>query len=161
MNRIDKKPLSKLGFDFVTPAFLEEGQSEFDHRNSNIDLGAYRPLAPREISILEANLNEAENWKDVWVKEGFNPYLVKNCRFFGINRIGILESCYLEFKNLRMPVGLYNSTLISCDFGDNVAIDRVNLLSHYQIGNEVMILQVNELATTATAKYGKVIEKKG
>lgn len=161
MNRIDKKPLSKLGFDFVTPAFLEEGQSEFDHRNSNLELAAYRPLAPREISILEANLNEAENWKDVWVKEGFNPYLVKNCRFFGINRIGILESCYLEFKNLRMPVGLYNSTLISCDFGDNVAIDRVNLLSHYQIGNEVMILQVNELATTSTAKFGNGIVKKG
>lgn len=161
MNRIDKKPLSKLGFDFVTPAFLEEGQSEFDHRNSNLDLAAYHPLAPREISILEANLNEAENWKDVWVKEGFNPYLVKNCRFFGINRIGILESCYLEFKNLRMPVGLYNSTLISCDFGDNVAIDRVNLLSHYQIGNEVMILQVNELATTSTAKFGNGIVKKG
>ena len=161
MNRIDKKPLSKLGFDFVTPAFLEEGQSEFDHRNSNLELPAYRPLAPREISILEANLNEAENWKDVWVKEGFNPYLVKNCRFFGINRIGILESCYLEFKNLRMPVGLYNSTLISCDFGDNVAIDRVNLLSHYQIGNEVMILQVNELATTSTAKFGNGIVKKG
>ena len=161
MNRIDKKPLSKLGFDFVTPSFLEEGQSEFDHRNSNIDLGAYRALAPREISILEANLNEAENWKDVWVKEGFNPYLVKNCRFFGINRIGILESCYLEFKNLRMPVGLYNSTLISCDFGDNIAIDRVNLLSHYQIGNEVMILQVNELATTPTAKFGNGIVKKG
>ena len=161
MNRIDKKPLSKLGFDFVTPAFLEEGQSEFDHRNSNLELAAYRALAPREISILEANLNEAENWKDVWVKEGFNPYLVKNCRFFGINRIGILESCYLEFKNLRMPVGLYNSTLISCDFGDNVAIDRVNLLSHYQIGNEVMILQVNELATTSTAKFGNGIVKKG
>ena len=161
MNRIDKKPPSKLGFDFVTPAFLEEGQSEFDHRNSNLELAAYRPLAPREISILEANLNEAENWKDVWVKEGFNPYLVKNCRFFGINRIGILESCYLEFKNLRMPVGLYNSTLISCDFGDNVAIDRVNLLSHYQIGNEVMILQVNELATTSTAKFGNGIVKKG
>ena len=161
MNRIDKKPLSKLGFEFVTPAFLEEGQTEFDHRNSTIDLAAYRALAPREISILEANLNEAENWKDVWVKEGFNPYLVKNCRFFGINRIGVLESCYLEFKNLRMPVGLYNSTLISCDFGDNVAIDRVNLLSHYQIGNQVMILQVNELATTATAKFGNGIVKKG
>jgi hypothetical protein len=60
-----------------------------------------------------------------------------------------------------MPVGLYNSTIISSDFGDNVAIDRVNLLSHYQIGNEVMILQVNELATTATAKFGNGNVKDG
>ncbi|MHA8065351.1 DUF4954 family protein [Aquirufa sp. ROCK2-A2] len=161
MNRIEKKPLSQLGFGFVGSAYLQEGQTEFDHRNKNLELADYRPLQEREINILEANLNEAENWKDVWVKNGFNPYLVKNCRFFGINRIGILESCYLEFKNLRMPVGLYNSTIISCDFGNNVAIDRVNLLSHYQIGHEVMILQVNELATTPTAKFGNGIVKEG
>jgi hypothetical protein len=161
MNRIEKKPLSQLGFGFVNSVFLKKGQTEFDHRNKNLQLEDYRPLQEREINILEANLNEAENWKDVWVKNGFNPYLVKNCRFFGINRIGILESYYLEFKNLRMPVGLYNSTIISCDFGNNVAIDRVNLLSHYQIGNEVMILQVNELATTPTAKFGNGIVKEG
>ena len=161
MNRIDKKPLAQLGFDFVTENFLKANETEFKHRNTHINQSLYRQLQAREISILEANLNEAENWKDLWVKDGFNPYLVKNCRFFGIVRIGILESCYLEFKNLRMPVGLYNSTIISSDFGDNVAIDRVNLLSHYQIGNEVMILQVNELATTPTAKFGNGIVKDG
>ena len=161
MNRIDKKPLSQLGFDFVTENYLKANETEFKHRNTQINQSLYRQLQAREISILEANLNEADNWKDLWVKDGFNPYLVKNCRFFGIVRIGILESCYLEFKNLRMPVGLYNSTIISSDFGDNVAIDRVNLLSHYQIGNEVMILQVNELATTPTAKFGNGIVKEG
>ena len=154
MNRIDKKPLSQLGYNFVPQEYLKKGQTEFDHRLKNINLSDFRALSTREIEILEANLNQAESWLDIHVKEGFNPFLVKNCRFFGINRIGILESCYLEFKNLRMPVGLYNSTIISSDFGDNVAIDRVNLLSHYQIGNEVMILQVNELATTSTAKFG-------
>jgi hypothetical protein len=161
MNRIDKKPLSQLGYNFVPKEFLKNDQTEFDHRLKNIDTTHFRTLTTREVEILKANLNEAESWQDIYVKEGFSPYLVKNCRFFGINRIGILESYYLEFKNLHMPVGLYNSTLISCDFGDNVAIDRVNLLSHYQIGNEVMILQVNELATTSTAKFGNGIVKDG
>jgi len=161
MNRIDKKPLSELGYNFVPQEHLKKGQSEFEHRLKNVNPLDFRPLTGREIEILEANLNEAESWKAVSVKNGFNPYLVKNCRFFGVNSIGILESCYLEFKNLRMPVGLYNSTLISCDFGDNVAIDRVNLLSHYQVGHEVMILQVNELATTSTAKFGNGIVKDG
>ena len=161
MNRIDKKPLSQLGYNFVPQEYLKKGQTEFDHRLKNINLSDFRALSTREIEILEANLNQAESWLDIHVKEEFNPYLVKNCRFFGINRIGILESCYLEFKNLRMPVGLYNSTIISSDFGDNVAIDRVNLLSHYQIGNEAMILQVNELATTSTAKFGNGNVKDG
>ncbi|MFM1836283.1 MAG: hypothetical protein RJA04_971, partial [Bacteroidota bacterium] len=161
MNRIDKKPLADLGYGFVSADYLPSGSNEYLYRNTSINTADYRQLTSREISIMEANLNEAENWKDIWVKEGFNPYLVKNCRFFGMIRIGVLESCYLEFKNLRMPVGIYNSTIISSDFGDNVAIDRVNLLSHFQIGNEVMILQVNELATTPTAKFGNGIVKDG
>ena len=55
---------------------------------------------------------------------------------------------------------LYNSTIISCDFGDNVVVDNVNYLSHYIIGNEVMIVNVNELATTDHAKFGNGIIKR-
>ena len=60
-----------------------------------------------------------------------------------------------------MPVGLYNSTIISCDFGDNVVIDNVNFMSHYIIGNEVMIVNINELATTDHSKFGNGVLKKG
>ncbi len=77
------------------------------------------------------------------------------------SRIGKLEPYYLEFHNLRMPVGLYNSTIISCDFGNNVVIDNVNYLTHYIIGNEVMLVNVNELATTDHAKFGNGILKEG
>ena len=65
------------------------------------------------------------------VRSSFNPELVKNCKFHGLVRIGKLEPFYLEFHNLRMPVGLYNSTIISSDLGNNVCIDNVNYLSHY------------------------------
>ena len=54
-----------------------------------------------------------------------------------------------------MPVGLYNSTIISCDFGDNVVIDNVNYMSHYIIGNEVMIVNVNELGHYRSFKIWK------
>jgi hypothetical protein len=60
-----------------------------------------------------------------------------------------------------MPVGIYNSHIISCDFGDNVCIDNAGYLSHYLIGNEVMITNVNELATTDYSKFGNGILKEG
>ena len=60
-----------------------------------------------------------------------------------------------------MPVGIYNSTIISCDFGDNVCIDNAHYLSHYIIGNEVMIANVNELAATDHSKFGNGILKEG
>ena len=60
-----------------------------------------------------------------------------------------------------MPVGLYNSTIISCDIGDNVVIDNVNFLSHYITGNEIILVNINELATTDHSKFGNGVLKKG
>jgi hypothetical protein len=62
---------------------------------------------------------------------------------------------------MKYMVGLYNSTIISCDLGDNVVVDNVNYLSHYVIGNEVIIVNVNELTTTDHAKFGIGIVKDG
>ena len=42
-----------------------------------------------------------------------------------------------------------------------MVIDNVNYMSHYIIGNEVMIVNVNELATTDHAKFGNGIIKEG
>jgi carbonic anhydrase/acetyltransferase-like protein (isoleucine patch superfamily) len=95
------------------------------------------------------------------VSAQFDPQLVKQCSFFGLVRIGKLEPLSLGFHNLSLSVGLYNSTIISCDFGDNVCIHHVNYLSHFVVGSEVMIANVNELATTSTAKFGNGIIKDG
>jgi len=111
--------------------------------------------------VLVRNRNTSDDWNKILVSDAFNPELVKNCKFYGLVRIGKLESYCLEFSSLKVPVGLYNSTIISCDFGDNVVIDNVNHLSHYIIGNEVMIINVNELVTTDYAKFGNGIVKDG
>src|SRR4030095_5115910 len=60
-----------------------------------------------------------------------------------------------------MPVGLYNSTIISCDIGDNAVIDNVNFLSHYILGNDVILVNINELATTDHSKFGNGVLKAG
>jgi hypothetical protein len=60
-----------------------------------------------------------------------------------------------------MPVGIYNSTVISCDFGDNVVVDNVSFMSHYIIGNETMLVNINELVATNHAKFGNGVLKQG
>ncbi|MBI1692291.1 MAG: hypothetical protein FYV88_0140 [Bacteroidetes bacterium] len=67
----------------------------------------------------------------------------------------------LGFSDLKMPVGLYHSTIISCDFGDNVVVNNVNYLSHYIIGSEVMLINIHELVATNHAKFGNGIIKEG
>ncbi len=162
MNIITKHPINNLGYNFIDTAYLPKGEDEYYLRNKQNDNGIdYRRLSGSEIEILIRNGNTSDDWGKIFVSKAFDPALVKNSKFHGLVRIGKLEPYYLEFHNLRMPVGIYNSHVISCDFGHNVCIDNATYLSHYIIGNEVMIANVNELATTDYSKFGNGIIKDG
>ena len=162
MNQIRKSPIQSIGYGFIPDEYLPKGKDEYHLRNRQQgNRSEHRRLKAFEIEALVRNNNTSDDWNRILVSESFNPELVRNCKFFGLVRIGRLEPWYLEYHNLRVPVGLYNSTIISCDLGDNIVIDNVNYLSHYIIGNDVIIVNVNELATTSTAKFGNGIIKDG
>ncbi|MFZ4547800.1 MAG: DUF4954 family protein [Bacteroidales bacterium] len=162
MNNIRKEPLNTLGHNFIPTQYIPQGKDEYYLRYlQNPDSGRYRQLNAHEIEVLVRNRNTCDNWNTLLVSEAFNPELVKNCKFFGLVRIGKLESFFLEFNDLRMPVGLYNSIIINCDFGDNVVIDNVNYMAYYIIGNEVIITNVNEMSTSSHAKFGNGILTEG
>lgn len=163
MNIITKHPLSHLGYNFVSRDYLPAGEDEYYLRDQQNNNGIrYRNLTSSEKEIMIRSGNTCDDWSKIFVsEEAFDPALIKNSKFFGLVRIGKLEPCYLEFHNLRMPVGIYNSTVISSDLGDNICMDHANYLSHYIIGNDVMIANVNELATTDYSKFGNGILKDG
>ena len=162
MNDIQKIPIGSLGYNFVSPQYIPKGKDEYYLRNIQNRNGIrYRNLTAFEIEVLVRNRNTSDDWNCVLVSNAFTPELVKNCKFFGLVRIGKLEPLYLSFHDIRLPVGLYNSTIISCDFGDNVVVDNVNYMSHYIAGNEVIIVNVNELTVSDHAKFGNGILKKG
>ncbi len=161
-NIIYKSPIAKLGYDFIAKEYLPKGKDEYylrnmQHRSSK----SFRHLTAYEIEVLVRNSNTSDDWRNIYVSELFNPELVKNCKFNGLIRIGKLESITLTFSDLTTPVGLYNSNIISCDFGDNVVVDNVNYLSHYIIGDEVILVNINEMVTSSTAKFGNGLVKDG
>src|ERR1700755_2001305 len=161
-NAITKTPIEKLGYNFIKPQFLPEGKDEYYLRDIQNRSGInYRNLTAYEIEALVKNRNTSDDWNKILVSDAFNADLVRNCKFFGLVRIGKLEPYFLEFSDMKYAVGFYNSIIISSDFGDNVAIENVNYLSHYIIGNEVIIANTNELATTDHAKFGNGILKDG
>lgn len=161
-NIIYKTPLNALGYHFIKDEFIPRGKNEYYLRDVQIKNGIhYRRLSAHEIERLVRNGNTSDDWNNILVSDAFNPELVKNCKFYGLVRIGKLEPFCMGFSDLKAPVGLYNSTIISCDFGDNVVIDNVSYLSHYIIGSEVIITNVSELVTTNHAKFGNGILKQG
>ena len=161
-NIIFKSPIAKLGYDFIKAEFLPKGKNEYYLRNlQNQNAKKYRQLTAYEIEVLVRNNNTSDDWTKILVSDAFNPELVKNCKFNGLVRIGKLEPICLSFSDLSTPVGLYNSNIISCDFGDNVVVDNVNYLSHYIIGDEVILININEMVTSNKAKFGNGVVKDG
>jgi len=162
MSEIIKKPIESLGYNFVSKEFIPKGKDEYYLRNiqnrSGID---YRNLSAQEIKSFIKNNNSSDDWKNILVADPFNCELIKNCNFYGLNRIGKLEPLFLEYHDVRLPVGLYNSTIVSCDFGDNVVVNNVNYMSHIITGNEVILVNINELSTSDHSKFGNGIVRQG
>jgi NDP-sugar pyrophosphorylase family protein len=163
MGRVRVLPAGALGHGFVPAEFLPEGQDENYLRDEQIDKDAtaWRPLRADEIDVLVKNGVTCSDWKIVYVSDPFTPHLVKNCEFSGLMRIGRLEDVVLEHHDLKIPAGISNSLIISCDLGDNVAIHNVSYLAHYIIGDNAILLSNDEMNTTSHAKFGNGIIKDG
>ncbi|MDB5252018.1 MAG: hypothetical protein JWP27_1187, partial [Flaviaesturariibacter sp.] len=162
MNSNRKWSLDSIGYGFIDAPYLPDGKDEYHLRNLQNRSGTtYRNLTAYEIEVLVRNNNTSDDWNKLRVSNAFNPELVKNCKFYGLVRMGKLEPIAIQYHNVCLPVGLYNSTIISCDFGDNVVVNNVNYISHYIIGNEVMLVNIHELHTTDHAKFGNGVLKEG
>jgi len=161
MSQIEIGLLKDFSKEFVPPEHGEECRDE-DLRLFQSDGGKeYRPLSSEQIEILVKNNNTAEDWDRILVGEQFDPRLVRNCEFWGLVRIGDLSATFLEYHELRLPVGLSNSTIISCDIGDNVVMRNVHYIAHYIVGNGVVLFNIDEMITVNHAKFGNGIVKQG
>jgi len=152
-----------IGRQFIPDAHLPEGCDEYYLRNeqSPHPPEGWRNLRADEIETLVKNANTAASWENVLVTEHFTPHSIKNCEFHGLVRIGRLDDVCLEYHDLTVPVGITNSRIISCDIGDDVAIHNVRYLAHYIIGNNVILLDVDEMHASSHAKFGNGIVKDG
>jgi hypothetical protein len=137
--------------DFSKDSFPDEP----DHIQS------YRSLTSEEIEMLVKNNNTAESWDNIRVTGNFDAGLVRSCEFWGQVYLGDLTANFLEYNELRLPVGLQNCTIISCHIGNNVVLRNVHHISHYIVGNEVILVNIDEMITVDHAKFGNGTVKEG
>jgi hypothetical protein len=94
-NAIIKTRIEKLGYNFITQEYLPSKKDEYYLRNVQNRSGInYRNLTAYEIEALVKNRNTSDDWNKILVSDAFNPDLVRNCKFFGLIRIGKLEPCF-------------------------------------------------------------------
>jgi len=157
-----RKPLDALGYHFVPAKYLPEGGDEYDLRNQQqLTNYTYRPLDAAEIEHLIRNGNYSPNWTDVWVTDRFIPDQIQRSKFYGRVRIGDMEASFLDYRDLHLPTGIYNSVVVSSDIGGYNAIHNVHYMAHFILGDEVLLFNINEMETSNNAKFGNGILKDG
>jgi hypothetical protein len=163
MDKVQILSPDTMGDHFISQEYLPEGKDQNYLRNlqSKKLASCWRNLHTDEVERLVKNDNTAQNWDDILVTDPFEPRMIKNNRFFGLIRIGCVRNVIIQHHDLRIPTGISNSLIISCDIGDDVAIHDVHYLAHYIIGSNSILFNINEMNTTDHAKFGNGIIKEG
>ncbi len=163
MDNVTILPPETMGNRFVEPVYLPEGKEDDylrDLQGTTPEKG-WRNLRSDEVERLVKNDNTAHDWDDILVTDQFDTRMIKNNKFFGTVRIGAIRNVILQHHDLRLPAGITNSLIVSCDIGNDVAIHDVHYLAHYIIGDSTILFNIQEMNTTDHAKFGNGIIKEG
>ncbi|MCL2833623.1 MAG: DUF4954 family protein [Treponema sp.] len=158
MSYISTITTAQYGYNFIPPEFLPPGKDEYWIRNLQASGDkVWRNLESRELEILIKNNNSCSNWDNFLVSDPFEPTLIRNNSFYGLIRIGGLRKVMLQYHDYCIPTGIRNSTIISCDIGDDSVIQDCAFVSHYIIGDNCILTRIDEMQATNHAKFGNGI----
>ena len=163
MERVTIIPADKAYDSWIDRKYIPEGQDKYWLRNTQArePEGGWRHLTQNEMAILIRNNNSANDWNSILVGASFNPDVIRGNKFTGFVRMGNMSDDILQYHDLQLPIGITNSNISSCDIGSNVAIHNVRYLSHYIIGDNCILFNIDEMACTDHAKFGNGIVKDG
>jgi len=163
MDNVTILPYDRIYKNFIDPKYLHDGHDEYYFRDQQVKQpeGGWRHLRSDEIERLVKNSNSATNWDDIWVTDAFDTAMIRNNRFFGKVRIGRVRREILQYHDLRVPIGITDSSIISCDIGNDVAIHDVHYMANYIIGDRCILFNIQELSSTDHSKFGNGTVKEG
>ncbi|MCL2689774.1 MAG: DUF4954 family protein [Chitinispirillia bacterium] len=121
--------------------------------------GKRRPLRGDEIKQLTAQFNSASDWSNIYVTDGFNVSKIHRCSFEGRVEIGVFSDDTLRYENITLKTGLYGSHFRDCVIGNNAAVHNLLYGSNLYIGDDVLILNVNEISSSENASFGMGISR--
>ena len=125
----------------------------------NVVNQGYRPLTEAEIAALKDHANSADDWAQVWVKEGFVPKYILNTHFSGWVRLGLFEKTFDLPGGISKHSGLYYTYLHNVEVGDNCCIEHVNnYIANYTIGEETFISNVDTILVQGETTFGNGVE---
>lgn len=118
----------------------------------------YRNLKANEITVLERQGNNAQDWSQVKVQEGFAPEQIWNSRFSGEVLLGATKE---GGPSDSLPDGISNSRLHNCQVGACCKIHDVRLLSNYCVGDNCELFDIGEMVWEGEPEWMEVMNESG
>lgn len=117
-----------------------------------------RLLTEQEIDILENNGCSAEDWSRIKVGNGFLPENIQRTKFYGDIRLLGNNGTMLLDGVVATNCGVYDSVLHNCEIGKDSYIERVSMLSNYNVSANCVIRNVVRLAVVGETSFGNGVE---
>jgi hypothetical protein len=115
----------------------------------------YRNLTNTEIEQLKQQMCTCDEWSNIFVAPDFNTETIFNVHFNGVIQIASQTATIKLYGGIKRKAGIYNSTLHNCSIGENCFINYVkNHISNYNIGNNVIINNVQLIANDGESHFG-------
>jgi hypothetical protein len=105
----------------------------------------YAALSRDDVAALEARGNTCADWSRVKVAEGFAPEYVRGTVFAGECRLGRFGATVDVTQSLRLPSGIYDSTLVDATVADGALVKDVRMLATTHVGEGAVVFDVGEL----------------
>ena len=118
-------------------------------------------LNKEQINLLERQHCKSDNWEKIHFHPEQDLSRIENVLFSGEVTVDLIEGDYISEGGFKRRRGLFNSNIHECKIGKNVFINQVkNYIANYNIGNEVIIDNVDLIAVTDHSTFGNGIKVK-
>lgn len=115
----------------------------------------YRNLTDIEQAQLIAQGCSAKNWREVWVRDGFDAAFVRDVQFSGTVKMGVFAREFELPGGLSVHAGIQHAILHNCEIGDNVHLYNIhNYIANYRIGDDTCIENVNSILVDGKTTFG-------
>ncbi len=114
-----------------------------------------RSLTVDEITRLESQGCQAEDWTRISVADDFEPTHVSRVTFCGDVCLGAFQKDVVVDEGLTLHSGVANAVLSDVTIGDNCLVMNIGSHIHrYDIGEDCCIANVGTIASSEAATYG-------
>ncbi len=119
---------------------------------------AVRPLGPEEIKTLERQGNYSSDWSLIRVSSGFYTDRIRDSAFYGPCVLGKFDGIEKRISGrLRIPSGIYRSSLFSSEVGDNACIMHAHAVENILVSPGAVIFNAGLMQASGETRFGNGI----